>query len=126
MTDSNNVVDIFNLNETPIRLSYPELGLKEPMIFFMRPYLLEDEQEVRQAYYALTDAEKERGKPTHERRMLASLSTRAPENVPGFDAESHTIESFFADDNPMKRKVVSDVMTRYYRVTQPSEFFQGV
>lgn len=126
MTDeTKEPVDIFSLTEIPITLTYEGMGVA-PMTFFLRPYLLKEEQDARQAFYALTDVQQEQEKPKHELRMLAALSTHEPEGVPGFDPLVHNIADFFGGEHPMKRKVVSDVMTRYYRVTQPKEFFRGL
>ena len=121
-------VDIFNLGEIPITVSYTEMGA-EPMTFYLRPFLLGEEQKARAAFFALTDEEREREQGPYNVRLVAALSTRAPEGVPGFTDTGHTqanMLAYFGDGNPMKEKVLADVMTRYSRKTQPAEFFRSV
>jgi hypothetical protein len=121
-------VDIFSLEEIPITVSYTEMGA-EPITFYLRPFLVRDEQKARAAFFALTDDEQEKEQASHNVRMVSALSVRAPEGVPGFAATGNPaadIQTFFGDGNPMKEKVLADVMTRYSRKTQPAEFFRSV
>lgn len=128
-SDSNpTVVDIFSVTDVPVTVTYEEMGVA-PMTFHMRPYMLKEDRDARQAHFALSDDEKEQKTPEHNLLMLSSLSTRAPEGVPGFESAGNVaddIRAFFGDGHPMKEKVVADVMTRYYRITQPAEFFRSV
>lgn len=127
-TKSETRVDIFNVREIPVTVSYTEMGA-EPMTFFLRPYLLKEEQKSRAAFFALTDEKQEKEQGAHNARIVGALSVRAPEGVPGFTSTgdlAHDIWSFFGDGNPMKEKVLADVMTRYSRKTQPAEFFRSV
>ncbi len=128
---THSALDFFSRQETPITVSYTQMG-GPAMTFFLRPFMLKAEHDARQAHFALDDNEKEEATPAHNLEMLASLSTRAPEGVPDFPVNfagggvADAMRVFFGDGNPMKVKVVADVMTRYYRVTQPAEFFRGV
>lgn len=117
--------DIFSLNETPVTLTYSELGAP-PITFFLRPCLTQEEQEIRQQHFALQDKDRERAQHAHNVELLARLSTREPEGLPELAVD---LRIFFLGEkplNPMKVKVAADAMTRYYRVTQPAEFFRGV
>jgi hypothetical protein len=122
-------VDIFGMTDVPVTVTYEGMG-GGSMTFHLRPWMQKEERDARQAHFALADEEKEKKTPEHNLEMLAGLSTRAPEGVPGFVPTNlgvaGDIRNFFGDGNPMKEKVVADVMTRYYRVTQPAEFFRGV
>lgn len=114
-------VDIFNLNETPVTLTYASLGAA-PITFYMRPWLLKDDEDTRQAFFALTDEEQEKQRGQHNVEMLARLSTRSPTGIPNFTGD---IRSFFGDGTPMKEKVVADVIRRYNLIIQPEEFFRS-
>ncbi len=121
-------VDIFAEGGVPITVTYARIGLA-PMTFHMRLYLSKEEGSLRQARFALTDAEKEEKESGYNLTLLASLSTRAPEGVPGFVSTGDVakdIRDFFGDGNPAKDKIVADAMGLYFRATQPEEFFRGV
>lgn len=120
--------DIFSLTETAVTLTYAELGVP-PITFFLRPFLQREEQEMRQAHFALTEKEREKTQHAHNVEMLARLSTRAPEGLPGMNGNKDVpdaVRKLLKEESPMKIKVVSDALTRYYRVTQPAEFFRGL
>jgi hypothetical protein len=129
--------DFFNVSEVEISLTYPFLNQSEPMRFFLRPILVKEEKEARQIFYALSDDEQETQQHEYNLKLLGSLSVRLPENVPTFDERFETtsgehptlsikrkIESFFDGSNPMKRKIVEDVINLYFQKTQPREFFR--
>ncbi len=120
-------VDLFVLGEVPVTVSYPIPGVA-PISFFLRPYLNIETEAARQAFFALTDEERQKQNTAHNIDMLARLSVRPPEgllNFPATENAASAMREFFGDGNPMKEKVVADVLTRYYRVTQPAEFFRG-
>lgn len=123
-------VDIFSLAEIPVTLTYTGLGLP-PITFYLRPFLHREEQDLRQAHFALTDKEREQAQHAHNIDLLCRLTVRAPEGLPGFSVNGDkkagdALRKLMAEDTPMKVKLVGDVMTRYYRVTQPAEFFRDV
>jgi hypothetical protein len=125
-------VDLFTLTEIPVTLTYTGFGAP-PFTFFLRPCLNEEEQALRQTMLALSDKEREAGKHAHNVEMVARLATRTPEGIVNFsgDIRKHfalgPVEDKGAEQrNLMKRKVVNDVLTRYYSLTQPSEFFRGL
>jgi hypothetical protein len=127
---NNKPLDIFSLSEIPVTLTYVGLGA-EPITFFLRPFLQKEDQDLRQAHFALTDKEREGAQHAHNVEMLARLSTRDPEGLTGFPiddkgATGTKLRSFLTADSPMKVKVAGDALTRYYRVTQPAEFFRGL
>lgn len=138
-----NKIDIFSIAETPVTLTYTELGVPA-ITFYLRPFLQREEQEMRQAHFALTDAAREKAQHAHNVEMLAELSTRAPEGLKGMNGnkdvkgalknllkiekETGTPEEIrvIETKNAMKVKVVADALTMYYRNTQPKEFFRGL
>lgn len=120
--------DIFSLNETAVTLTYAELGVP-PITFYLRPFLQKEEQDLRQAHFALTEGEREKTQHAHNVEMLVRLSTKAPLGLPGVNGKKdfgETLRALLIDPAPMKVKVVADALTRYYRVTQPAEFFRGL
>ncbi len=114
------VVDIFQLTETPVTLTYAALG-GAPITFYLRPWLLKDDEDARQAFFALTDDEQEKQRATHNVELLARLSVRPPTGLPNFTGD---IRSYFGDGNPMKERVVADALRRYNLIVQPEEFFR--
>lgn len=127
MSDTPN---IFSLSEIAVTLTYSGFGV-EPITFYLRPFLQRADQDLRQAHFALTDKDREGAQHAHNVEMLARLATRDPEGLRGYPADDKApaadkLRAFFADDAPMKVKVAADALTRYYRVTQPAEFFRGL
>lgn len=122
----------FNQTETEVTVTYKNLGQTEPMKFFTRIFLSKEEKELRQKFFGLTAEEKEAGQHAHNVEVLASVSTKAPENVPEFPVIETTdlkevqkaITAFFSGDNPMKQKIAADVVGLYFNKTQPAEFFR--
>lgn len=128
-------VDIFSLAEVPVTLTYAGLGLA-PITFYMRPFLYREEQEMRQAHFALTDEQREKAQHKHNVELLSRLTVREPEGLPmngnGNKAflmakgPGDVLREMLEEDTPMKVKLVADALTRYYRVTQPAEFFRDL
>lgn len=124
--------NFFNQTDAEITLTYQNLGLDAPMKFFTRLFLAKEEKELRQKFFALTAEEKEAKQHAHNVEMLASVSVRMPENIPGFPSANATdqkeiqkaITDFFSGDSPMKQKVVADAVGLYFSKTQPLEFFR--
>lgn len=118
-------VNIFELMETPVTLTYAGLNVK-PITFFLRPCLSQEEIELRQKHFALSDKEREEAQHLLNVELLARLSTRTPEGMPGL--ETVGFRPFFLSEkpiNPMKRKVAADAIALYWQVTQPAEFFRS-
>lgn len=116
----------FDQTEIPVTVKYDFLP-GEPMRFFLRLQMAKEEREARQKLFALPADEREAKQHEYNVSALASLSTRAPENVPTFDPGSdhqQAIKDFFSGTNPMKQKVVEDVLALYFTKTQPVEFFR--
>ena len=125
---SENAPDIFSLTEIPVTLTYAGLGVS-PITFFLRPFLHREEQEMRQAHFALADSEREKAQHAYNVALLCRLATRAPEGLPGYNSDgdvSDGLRVLLIESAPLKVKICSDVLTRYYRVTQPAEFFRDV
>lgn len=126
--------NFFDITEVEVPVTYPFLN-GVVMKFFFRPILDKEEKESRQAFFAKTEEERSHLQHDHNVKMLASLATRLPENVPGF-AETYTadnlgevkiaINHFFSGDNVMKQKLVDDALTLYFTQMQPKEFFRSV
>lgn len=122
--------NFFDLNEIEVTVTYPFLKDK-PMKFFLRMILDKEEKQARQAFFGLSEAEREAREHEYNVNLLASLSTKMPENVPTFgpyeDVEpAEAIRHFFAGGNARKQKLVADVVTLYFSEVQPREFFRGV
>lgn len=121
-------VDLFNLDEIEVTLTYPFLKQKEPIRFFLRPLLDAEEKAARQTFLGLTEAERERKKNDFNIKLLAGLAVREPENLPTFENTGNLAASligFFSGGNAMKQKVADDALTIYYGMIQPSEFFRS-
>lgn len=121
-------LDIFSLTETPITLTYKDLGVP-PITFYLRPFLNKEEQDLRQAHAGLPDEDRARAQHAYNVEALVRLSTKPPTGLPGVNGKKDFAEGLRAlllEPSPMKVKVVEDAMTRYYRVTQPAEFFRSL
>ena len=116
-------VNIFNLHEVPVTVTYSKLGA-EPITFYLRPCLVGDDQDERQAFLSLKDEEQAKARAPHYAEMLHRLSVRPPTGLP--DDFTGDIRTYFNDGNPMKEKVAADVYNRYNLMTQPEELFRSV
>lgn len=126
-------MNIFGTNPVEIILEYPFLTDQgfEPVKFFLRPLLEKEERTARQAFFALTDAEREEKQFDYNVEFLATLSVKPPEGLPEFQYDSDlagSIRSFLgkAKEDAMVVKIIEDAQTEYFRRTQPKVFFRGV
>jgi hypothetical protein len=136
----NTDIDFFNQTAIEVTVTYPFLKQTEPMRFFFRVQMAKEEKEARQVFFGLTEDEQEAKRTEYNAKLLASLSTKLPENVPTLEEfyrqrESETeisfntlvkdvIEKFFNSDNPMKQKIAADALNLYFSNSQPLEFFR--
>ena len=126
-------VDLFTVTEVRVTLTYDGLGAP-PINFFLRPCLNSEEQLLRQAMLALPDKDRQAGIHTHNIEMVHRLQVRDPEGIVNyagsirshFELTTPEEDSSVARANLMKRKVLGDVLSRYYLLTQPSEFFRSI
>lgn len=121
----------FDLTEIEINVSYPGLGLTEPMKFFLRPMMSKEQRDLQTSYFGLSVEEQEAKKDEQNIKMLSSLTVKQPRNVPDFDRETvagddlkSAIFKFFNDGNGLKAKVCEDVLTLYFRKIQPAELYK--
>lgn len=112
--------DFFGTTEITIPVSYDFLKGVE-MRFFLRLQMDREEREARQKLLALPAEQREARLHESNVDLLASLSTRPPENVPTFEGD---IKTFFSGENVMKKKVVEDALALYFAKTQPEDFFR--
>ena len=131
-------VDLFTVTEVPVTLTYDGLGAP-PITFYLRPCLNSEEQLLRQAQLALPDKDRQAGIHTHNMEMATRLEMRVPDgivNYAGNIRSQFALEDENVEDgaeqtrrqqrNLIKRKVLADLMSRYYLLTQPSEFFRSL
>jgi hypothetical protein len=120
----------FDMDNIPVRLTY---GFTDPatvITFYCKLALADDDRDARQKFYAQPDAEQAAGLHAYYVDLLARITVRQPEGLPGFDFPAGTevaaaIREFFADaGNAMKRKIVADAVEQYNRITVPAEFFR--
>lgn len=125
------MVNFFDITEVEVPVTYPFLD-GVVMRFYLRPILDKEEKAARQTFFAKTDADREKEQHDYTVKMLASLSTKLPENVPGLTRKAYgdepkaAILRFFEDGNVMKQKLADDVLTIYFGQMQPKEFFRSV
>lgn len=119
-TNKPNGSDFFGTTEITIPVSYDFLKDVE-MRFFLRLQMDREEREARQKLLALPAEQREAKLHESNVDLLASLSTRPPENVPTFEGD---IKTFFSGENVMKKKVVEDALALYFAKTQPEDFFR--
>lgn len=119
--------DIFSVTEIPVTLTYPSVGVT--LKFFLRPCLVREEQQMREQFMTLKDDERAAKNHAHNVEMLARLMVREPDGVPSFPNDgselSRRVRTFFGDESAMKEKIAAEIMTLYYRVSQPLEFFRS-
>lgn len=121
--------NFFDINDVEVTLTYPQFGIDTPIVFYFGLLLSAKEKEIRQRFFALTPEEQDQKRASYNLEMLCSLATKAPENLPTFEAiegadVSEALTLFFQGNNPMKQKVVEDAINAYFAKTQPAEFFR--
>jgi len=97
------------------------------MKFFMRLQMNKEAVESNQKFLGLSKEQRDEKDHENNVHLLATLSTRFPEGVPGLElGEGENVGSaitrFFSDRTEMKQKVCIDVLNRYFRLTQPKEY----
>jgi hypothetical protein len=131
---------LFTVTEVKLGLTY---DITEPPtnIWGRAKILLDDDDKAaRQAFFALS--EDERNKQQHGRNceFLGSVLTTPLHGLPGFDevwkratatgdfrsSIKNAISIFFGGDDPngMKKQIVEDLVNLYYVKTQAKEFFR--
>lgn len=124
-----NIEELFNAGVVPIQVTYASLGQTEPFVFYLRPLMSSEAKAYRQLYFGLSDAEQEEKKREFNARLLALLSVKPPEGLPGFEVGDNLADSifnYFDSDNLMRQKLADDALNLWIASTQPKEFFRLV
>lgn len=121
--------DFWGASEIPIEIEFDWLNPGSPMIFFLGILLDGAAKEAQQEFAGLKASEKKQKLDAYYIELIATLSTRAPENVPGFPEKTddlpETIREFFSGDNRLKKLVYTEVIDGYFAKTKRRDFFRG-
>lgn len=122
----------------PVRLTYLFTEPKTSILFKCKMLLEADDVAARQAYYALPEGDMPAAQFAYEVDMLCRIVTDV-EGLPGFEFDGQresvdgdkrrpqtladALKEYFETGEPLLRKIASEAVTMYNKVTQPQEFF---
>lgn len=126
-----NPVDFWNQSEYRVAVELPQINEGSPFVFYMRLLMSSEALEARQEFSGLKPGEKLDKTHEYYTNLVALLSTRAPEGLPGFESKetgrvlAAQIREFFAGDNMLKQKLINETIEQYFSLAKRKDFFRG-
>ncbi len=112
----------------PVRLTYIFTDPPTSILLTCKMLLNADDINARQAFYALPQGDMEAGQFDYEVDLLSRIVTRV-DGLPGFEDPAtgtlgEALKEYFRPGGEMLKKIATDAIQMYNKMTQPQEFFR--